>query len=96
MSRCGERELGWGWRRQRRGTHGGHGLSRPTRNRLPGNNSNTDPQVIMAVLSSVLGAVNRSTVGVGGDGEGSRMAAIVCHEVPDLGYQVNMIHADAA
>ena len=56
----------------------------------------TDPQVIMAVLSSVLGAVNRSTVGVGGDGEGSRMAAIVCHEVPDLGYQVNMIHADAA
>lgn len=55
-----------------------------------------DPQVIMAVLSSVLGAVNRSTVGVGGDGEGSRMAAIVCHEVPDLGYQVNMIHADAA
>lgn len=37
---------------------------------------------------SLLGAVNRSTVGVGGDGEGSRMAALVCHEVPDLGYQV--------
>ncbi|XP_061173960.1 ethyl acetate hydrolase-like isoform X4 [Saccostrea echinata] len=36
----------------------------------------------------LLGAVNRSTVGVGGDGEGSRMAALVCHEVPDLGYQV--------
>jgi hypothetical protein len=37
---------------------------------------------------SILGAVNRSTVGIGGDEEGSRMAALVCHEVSDLGYQV--------
>lgn len=34
----------------------------------------------------VLGVVNRSIVGVGGDGEGSRMAVFVCYEVFDLGY----------
>ncbi|XP_061173957.1 ethyl acetate hydrolase-like isoform X1 [Saccostrea echinata] len=36
----------------------------------------------------LLGAVNESTVGVGGDSAGGRMAAMVCHELHEIDYQV--------
>ncbi|XP_022333295.1 ethyl acetate hydrolase-like isoform X4 [Crassostrea virginica] len=37
---------------------------------------------------SLLGAVNESSVGVGGDSAGGRMAAMVCHDLPEIDYQV--------
>ena len=36
------------------------------------------------------GAVNESTVGVGGDSAGGRIAALVCHELSGIKYQVNV------
>ncbi|XP_034324461.1 ethyl acetate hydrolase isoform X2 [Magallana gigas] len=37
---------------------------------------------------SLLGATNESTVGVGGDSAGARLAATVCHDLPEIDYQV--------
>ncbi|XP_048732966.2 carboxylic ester hydrolase LipN-like isoform X6 [Ostrea edulis] len=36
----------------------------------------------------LIGAVNESTVGVGGDSAGGRLAAMVCHDLPEINYQV--------
>ncbi|KAK3092702.1 hypothetical protein FSP39_006173 [Pinctada imbricata] len=36
----------------------------------------------------LIGAVNESTVGVGGDSAGGRLAAMVCHELRGIKYQV--------
>lgn len=35
------------------------------------------------------GGSSRSTVGVGGDSAGGRLAAVVCHEEPGINYQVS-------
>lgn len=32
--------------------------------------------------------MNESSVGVGGDSAGGRMAAMVCHDLPEIDYQV--------
>lgn len=38
-----------------------------------------------------IGAVNESTVGVGGDSAGGRIAASVCHEELNINYQVRQL-----
>ena len=37
---------------------------------------------------ALLGTVNECHVGVGGDSAGGRLAAVVCHELPDINFQV--------
>jgi len=36
------------------------------------------------------GALNESTVGVGGDSAGGRLAAVVCHDLQGIDYQVTL------
>jgi acetyl esterase/lipase len=35
--------------------------------------------------------VNESTVGVGGDSAGGRLAAMICHDLPEISYQVMVL-----
>lgn len=38
--------------------------------------------------------MNESTVGVGGDSAGGRLAAMVCHDLPEINYQVMILSGE--